>query len=85
MKLRPAVNHPTEVQVLKSSELLEGHLELLLSFHHIEEESHMVAVMLDYVVVHVYQDAGREEEENNGRVSQLNAIVGYQQQCKVQS
>lgn len=74
MKLRPAVNHPIEVQALESSELLEGHLELLLSLHHIKEESHMVAVMLDYVVIHVYQDAAREEG-GHGRVSQLNTIL----------
>lgn len=45
-----------------SSELLEDDLELVLCFHHVQEKGHVVAVVLDDVIVHVHQDpAGKGE------------------------
>lgn len=44
-----------------SSQLLQGDLNLAIKLPHVQQEGDMVAVMLNDVVVHVDQDAGREE------------------------
>lgn len=56
-----------------SLELLEDDLELVLCLYHIQEKGHVVAVVLDDVVVHVHQDP---TEKKNGwvRCSALKAV-----------
>lgn len=56
-----------------SLELLEDDLELVLCLYHVQQKGHVVAVVLDDVVVHVHQDP---TEEKNGwiRCSTLKAV-----------
>lgn len=48
-----------------SLELLEDDLELVLCLYHIQQKGHVVAVVLDDVVVHVHQDP---TEKKNSRI-----------------
>lgn len=45
------------------SQLLQDDLDLAVRLSHVQEEGHMVTVVLDDVVVHVDQDPGRERRE----------------------
>lgn len=45
----------------RALQLLQDDLNLAVHLPHVQQEGHMVAVMLNDVVVHVDQDPGREE------------------------
>lgn len=45
------------------SQLLQDDLDLAVQLSHVQQEGHVVAVMLDDVVVHVDQDSGRSRRE----------------------
>lgn len=45
------------------SQLLQDDLDLAVQLSHVQQEGHVVAVMLDDVVVHVDQDSEREKRD----------------------
>lgn len=45
------------------SQLLQDDLDLAVQLSHVQQEGHVVAVMLDDVVVHVDQDSAREKRD----------------------
>lgn len=52
----PAQREVPASAACSSLELLEDDLELVLCLYHVQQKGHVVAVVLDDVVVHVHQD-----------------------------
>lgn len=58
------------------SDLHECDLETFHHALHVEDEGVLIGVVLNNVVVHVYQDAGRDEGEEGRDKSAMNNVLG---------